>query len=450
MRDRRPSSERHYTGGRWGSAGGLWRNGDFLKLWAGQSVSLLGSQVTLVALPLAGILVLHAKAGQLGLLNAAEYTPVLLITLIGGVWADRYRRRPLMLASNVGLALVTGVIPVLGWLGLLSMNILFVVAFAAGIFTAQFNVTYIAYLPTLVDKKDLVGGNSKLQASQSIAQVAGQGASGVLVQLLTAPGAILVDSISYLVAAVGMLSIRTREAMPQRAMRRSIAREAGEGLRLTWSSNLLRSLIIESAWFNMFNDVVVVVIPIYALRTLHLHPATLGLIIASGSIGAFTGAVLAGRIARRIGVGPAMASGMLAACVAYEVLPLAGGRHLVLISLLVACYIVYGAGMALFNVHSLSIRQTLVPNHMLGRVTASYRLVSWATIPVGGALGGLVAEVAGSRVALLIAGSALMAGALIFATTRSARLRTLEDIPTDLQLTAPPIPVTSSPQGQEG
>jgi MFS family permease len=416
--------------------GRLWRDGDFLRLWAGQSISLLGSQVTLIALPLAGILVLHASPGQLGLLNAAEYLPVLFITPLGGVWADRYLRRPILLGTNVGLALVTGIVPLLGWLGGLSMGVLYLVAFMAGTLTAQFNVAYIAYLPALVDKADLVEGNSKLQSSQSVAQVAGQGASGILVQFLTAPGAVLVDSASYAVAAVAVLAIRRREQRPSQAARRHILREAAEGLRVTWGSRLLRSLIIESAWFNMFADVMQVVVPIYALRTLHLAPATLGVIIACGSAGAFAGAVLAGRLARRVGVGPAMAVGMLAACAAYQLIPVAAGRREVVIAALIGCYLLYGTGMALFNVHSLSIRQALVPNHMMGRVAASYRLVSWATIPVGGALGGLAAGIVGSRVTLLAAGGALLGGAVVFSLTRSARVRSLDDIPSDLELVA--------------
>jgi MFS family permease len=390
----------------------------------------------MIALPLTGILALHAAPGQLGLLNAAEYLPVLFVTPLGGVWADRYRRRPILLGSNAGLALITGVVPLLGFLGGLSMGVLYLVAFLAGMLTAQFNVAYIAYLPTLVSKADLAEGNSKLQSSQSVAQVAGQGASGVLVQFLTAPGAVLVDALSYVVAAVAMLSIRQREPRPEHAAPRNILREAAEGLRLTWASRLLRPLIIESAWFNMFADVMQVVVPIYVLRTLHLAPATLGVIIACGSAGAFAGAMLARRLARRTGVGPAMAVGMVVTCAGYQLVGVASGGRGVLIAELIGCYLIYGAGLATFNVHSLTIRQALVPNHMMGRVTASYRLVSWATIPVGGALGGLAAGIFGSRVTLLAAGGALLAGALVFSVTRSARLKSIDDIPADLQISA--------------
>jgi MFS family permease len=163
--------------------------------------------------------VLDATPAQIGLLNAAEYLPVLFITLLGGVLADRRRRRPLLFWANAGRALILGVIPILGWQAGLSMPVLYAVAMTAGILTAQFDVTYIAYLPTLVDKRDLVQGNSKLQSSQSVAQVAGQGASGVLVQLLTAPGAIIVDALSFVVSAVTLLLIRTPEPAPAAAER---------------------------------------------------------------------------------------------------------------------------------------------------------------------------------------------------------------------------------------
>jgi len=190
---------------------GLWRHTDFLRLWSGQTVSLFGTQVTMLALPLTAMQLLDASAGQLGILNALEYLPVACVTLLAGVLADRVRRRGLLIVSNLCRAVVLAAVPVAAWTGHLNIAILYAVAFVTGVFTAQFDVAYQAYLPTLIEKRLLVDGNSKLQASQSIAQTAGQGLSGVLIQLLTAPIAIVVDSASYVVSIVTLLAIRSVE-----------------------------------------------------------------------------------------------------------------------------------------------------------------------------------------------------------------------------------------------
>ena len=403
--------------------GRLWHNLDFLKLWAGQSTSQVGSRLTELALPLTGILMLGATPGQLGILTAAEYVPVLFVTMLAGVWADRHRRRPILLATNVGRAAILGVVPLLAVLGGLSMTVLYGVALSAGILTALFDVTYISYLPSLVEREDLVEGNSKLQSSQSLAQVAGQGAAGVLVQLVTAPGAILFDAISYVVAAVSIVSIRTPEPTPVRDTdRRSIRCDMAEGLRFALASRVLRPLMLQSAMFNLVNAVILVVLPVYALRTLHFQPATLGLVIACGSAGALAGAMGAARVGRRLGAGGAMALGMGAAAAGFLLLPAAAGSRAAVITLLIAAFCLYGAGLALFNVHSLSTRQRVVPTNMLGRVTASYRMLSYATIPLGGLLGGQAAGELGIRTTLMMAAIALTASAVLFARSGVARV----------------------------
>jgi MFS family permease len=403
--------------------GRLWHNREFLKLWAGQTASQAGSRVTDLALPLTAILMLDASAGQVGMLVAAEYAPSLVVTLVAGVWADRHRRLPILVGANLGRAALLALVPILALTGGLSMAVLYAVALSAGILTTLFDVTYISYIPTLVDRIDLVEANSKMQSSQSVAQVAGHGAGGVLVQLLTAPGAVLVDAVSYLVAAASLLSIRHREPAPQApAGRRSVAREASAGLRFTLGSSVLRPVMLQSAVYNLFNAVVLVVLPVYALRHLHLSPATLGLVIASGSIGAVAGAMAAARVGRRLRPGPAMAVGMGLASGGFLMLSLAGGGHGLVIAQLVAAHCVFGAGLVIFNVHALSIRQRIVPHDMMGRVTASYRMVSWAMIPAGSLLGGLSADALGPRPTLLGAALGLGIGTALFAASRGARV----------------------------
>ncbi len=193
---------------------GLWRHPDFLKLWAGQTVSLCGSEVTALALPLTAVLVLKAGPAQMGLLRAIESVPALLVALLAGVWVDRVRRRPLLIGANLGRAALLGSIPVAASLGLLRLDVLYIVAFAAGTLAVVFSVAYSAFFPSLVAPEHLVEGNTKLEMSRSVAQIAGTGLGGTLVQLLTAPIAIAVDAFSFVVSALSIAAIRAPETRP--------------------------------------------------------------------------------------------------------------------------------------------------------------------------------------------------------------------------------------------
>jgi len=398
----------------------LWGHADFLRLWGGQTAALFGAQVTLLALPLTALQLLDASASQLGLLNALEYLPVACVTLLAGVLADRVRRRRLLIGANIGRALVLGLVPLFYWLGHLSLGLLYTVAFATGVFTAQFDVAYQAYLPSLIERRLLVEGNSKLQSSQSVAQTAGQGLSGVLIQLLTAPVAVVVNSFAYLVSVGTLLDIKTVEPVRQ-APRRKVRAEVAEGWRVTLAHPVLRVVMLQSAWFNLLWDVVLVVMPLYGIRALHLGTAELGLVIAAGSVGAFGGSLVAGRFGRRLGTGRAMAVGMFLGCVALALLPLASGRGAPAVALLTAGYVGNGFGLTIFNVHSVALRQALVPVELTGRVSATYRFAAFAVIPLGGFGGGLLAGFLGTRTALVVTVAGLVAGAALFLFSGSVR-----------------------------
>ncbi|MGW2592406.1 MFS transporter [Streptomyces sp. NPDC001515] len=400
---------------------GLWHHRDFRRLWAGQTVSLLGSRVTELALPVTAIVLLDAGPAQLGLLNSAQYLPVLCVTLFAGVLADRVRRRPLLIAANLGRAAILTAVPLLAWLGGLGVWALCAVAFATGVLTALFDVAYQAYVPSLVAKERLVEGNSKLQASRSVAETAGQGLGGTLIQVLTAPVAILVDCLGYLFSAAMLLRIRTPEQPPARpeGTRPSVRREIVAGLRMTLNSRLLRVIMVHASLYNLLWDVVLVVFPLYGIRELHLGPAGLGVIIAAGSVGAFGGALSAGRLGERLGVGRAMVAGMLVASAATLLLPLAPGSTTGQV-LLGAGYVLNGFGIAVFNIHSITLRQATVPPELIGRVSATFRFLTWAVIPLGGLLGGLLAAAAGPRAALALTAGGLTAAALVFLCSRSA------------------------------
>ncbi|MDA0632749.1 MFS transporter [Nonomuraea sp. MCN248] len=398
---------------------GLWRHGDFLKLWGGETVSQFGAQITVLALPLTGILTLDASAGELGVLTAMQFAPVLLITLFAGVWLDGNRKRPALITANVGRAVLLGAVPVLHLAGLLSMPVLYAVAFLTGLLTAVFDVAYVVYLPSLVPKDQLVQANSRLEATYSIASIGGPGAGGLLVQWLTAPVSIVVNAVTYLAAAISVAAIRHREPPPERpADRPSTWMEIKEGLATTLRDPLLRPLTIGSAWFNLFEQVILTLYLLYGVRELRLSTGLLGVILAIGSVGALAGSFLADRAGRVLGIGRTMVWTMILGSAALGLVPAAAGSPLAAGAVLAAGLFVYGLSMALFNVHSLSLRGAIVPPELLGRVTATYRFFVYGTIPVGGLLAGLMGERLGVRTAMAIAVAALLAGGVAFAATR--------------------------------
>ncbi|MHB1417673.1 MAG: MFS transporter, partial [Chloroflexota bacterium] len=287
---------------------GLWRHRNFLKLWTGQSVSQLGSQITLLALPLTAALLLNASPLEMGFLSAVEMAPFLLIGLPAGVWVDRWPRRPVLIAGDVGRAVVLVTVPVGYLVGLLTMAQLYVVAFISGILTVFFDVAYMSYLPSLVERDQLIEGNSKMETTRAAAEVAGPGLAGTLVDLLSAPLAIAFDALSFIVSAIFVWNIRTDEsaALGARAGKRNgLWVEVGEGLRYVAMHPLLRSIAGCTATSNLFSSAFGPIYILFAVRELGLEPATIGFIFAVGNVGFLVGASLASRVADRLGLGPA-------------------------------------------------------------------------------------------------------------------------------------------------
>ncbi|MGH2555224.1 MAG: MFS transporter, partial [Actinomycetota bacterium] len=286
----------------------LWRHRDFMKLWSGQTISQLGSQVTLLALPLAAILLFKATPFQVGILSTLEFLPFLLFGLPVGVWVDRLRRKPILVIADIGRFLILGSIPLAHALDALHIGHLYVAAFLAGVLTVFFDVAYAAYLPSLIDRDRLVDGNSKLEISRSGAQLAGPGLGGVLVQALTAPVAILADAASYLGSVLFLVLIRRPEppVEPGSGDRPKMARQIREGLRYVLRHTLLRPVILCTATLNLASGLYQVVILLFAVRSLGMSPGLIGGLLALGNLGFLVGAFVAGRISRRLGVGPTL------------------------------------------------------------------------------------------------------------------------------------------------
>lgn len=382
----------------------LWHHADFMKLWAGQTISVIGSQISFLVLPLVATITLGASPLQMGFLTAASSLPSLVIGLHAGALIDRHERRPVMIASDIGRAILLGLVPVSWAIGLLSMELLYVVAILGGMLTLFFDVAYQAFLPTIVDRDRLTEGNSKLAQSSAAAEIVGPTLGGWLVQLLTAPFAIVVDAVSYLVSALLLARIRTSESKPTQADRsRRLSAEIGEGLRIVLGDPTLRVIVGSRGILNLFNAMLEAVFVLYIVKSLGVSAGALGFIFAVGSVGFLIGALLPGRIADRFGVGRATIGGIALVGLSDLLVPLASGSMIVVVPLLVAAQFLFGLGLTVFNVHQTGLRQALVPDHLRGRATATSRVLVTALIPVGALLGGIAGEMIGLRATLVLA-----------------------------------------------
>lgn len=385
---------------------GLWRHPDFRKLWAGQTISLFGSQITLLALPLVAVLTLHASPTQMGILRVFQTAPALLLGLFIGVWIDRVRRRPILLGADIGRALVLSVIPLVAALGVLRMEVVYVVGFLVGILTICFDVAYMSFLPSLVRREQLVEGNSKLEVSFSIASIGGPSLAGVLVQVITAPVAIALDAVSFLISGLFLSSIRMKEPPPvPRTQRQRVWDEIIEGLRAVVGNPALRALAITPAIVNLGLGIQATVFLLFLIRDLHLEPALIGVILTATGPGFLLGALMTGWLGQRFGLGPVLLGAGFAYSLTRLALPFAYGPPGIIILALAGANLISGITGQINAITSVSLRQTMTPDRMLGRVNASIRFIAWSTAPLGGLIGGVLGERIGLRPALGVAAS---------------------------------------------
>ncbi len=403
---------------------GLWRNNDFLKLWVGQTVSLLGSSVTFLALPLTAVLVLEATPAEMGLLAAAGTLPSLLFGLFTGVWVDRQRRRPILIAADVGRAILLLVIPVMAILSVLRIEFLYGLAFLLGVLTLFFGVAYRSFLPSLVGRAQLIDANSNLEMSRSASEIAGPALAGGLVQLVTAPIAIVADALSFLVSAVSLSLIHTPEAAPvPRESRQDVRREIVEGLALVSRDRLLRAVTGCAGTVSFFNQVLEAVWVLYVTRELGIEPGLLGMIFASGSIGFLVGSLLCEPMTQRFGPGRAIPGGLIVLAAGDLLIPLAGGSMATIVAMLITGQFLFGLGLTFYNINQVSLRQQVTPDHLQGRMNATISFVVSGIAPIGALLGGALGETIQLRTTLLIAvlGELLAVFWLLFSPVRQLR-----------------------------
>jgi len=372
--------------------GKLWRHPDFLKLWAGESVSVFGSQVTVLAVPTVAILILHAGPFQVGILSALEFLAFPTLGLVAGVYADRLRRRPIMIICDIGRALALGSIPVAFVLNLLTLEQLYFVALLTGIFTVFFDVSYQSYLPALVDRPNLIEGNTKLEITRSTAQVAGPAAAGFLIQLIGGAKAVAVDAVSFFLSALALASITKPEPEPRPSTASGASGfipEMREGIDVVFRNPILWRIAACTATTNLGSNMVFgAVFLVFAYRQLHLSAGVVGVVFALSSVGALAGAFLAGWVARRLGIGPTLGVMVIVGGLALLATPLAlVGVPAVILA---TTGFIEGLTIPIYNINQVSLRQAITPDRVQGRMNATMRTIVWGTIPLGAFIGGIL------------------------------------------------------------
>jgi MFS family permease len=411
---------------RWGV---LWTHADFMMFWAGETVSLFGTQVTSLALPLTAIIVLHATPGQLGVIRFLQTVPFLLLALLIGAWVDRRRKRPVMIGSNAARFVLVGLVPILAVAGALGMPILYLLAFGIGVATVFFDVCWMSYVPSLVGKDQLAEANSKVSTSYAAADVSGPALGGVLVQLLGAPKAMAADALSYLVSIGTLLAIKTEEPAPERPAERHLLAEIREGLQLVLGNRYVRATTAQGGLWNFCYIMTDTIFLLYAIRELHFTPSLIGLVIGVGMTGGIVGSALASSFSRRFRYGPTIMIACGFGTLPSFLIPAAQGSRPLLAVLFMVAYFPIRFGAVTANVLMITLRQTVTPARLLGRMNAAARTVLYT----GGSLGAITAGLLGSTIGLR---NTLWVAAVGFALTLIPLL--LSPIPTLRELPPPP------------
>jgi len=387
----------------------LRENVAFRRFFAGQAVSLVGDQVSLIALPLVGILVLHAGAAQMGYLTTASLLPNLLFSLHAGAWVDRRgRRREVMLAADVGRAALLVSIPVAYAVDQLTIEQLYVVGFLEGLLSVFFYVAYSTLFVALVPRKSYIEANQLLNGSRALSFVGGPSLGGILVQVLSAPAALVVDAFSFLGSAFSLSRIRPVEP-PTEPAERGHLRAGASYIR---HSPIVRASLLATATINFFNFVFFALVFLYANRYLHIQPAALGIVIGVASIGSVIGSVVTGRISRRIGVGPAFVLGCFVFPAPLVLVPLAAGPHWLVVGCVLVAEFFSGLGVMMLDISGGAIKAAVVPDRLRARVSGAYMVVNYGVRPLGALMGGLLGAEIGVRETLWIATVGAIAGVL--------------------------------------
>lgn len=399
----------------------LWSHHDFRALWAGDTISQFGSAIGRTVIPLVAAGTLAATPWEMGVLSASSMAAFLLIGLPAGVWVDRLRRRPIMLIADFARAALLLSIPLAWWADVLTLAQLVVVALLVGVCTVFFDIAYQSYLPSLVGRDQLVEGNSKLEASRSVAEVSGPAVAGGLAQLVGAANGVLINGIGYLSSAYFLLRISSVEPKPEPSAQRKLSREIAEGLRFVFHNRSLSAIVGCTGTANFFGGITAAVIVLFLLRDLGLSDGAVGLLFSAAGIGGVLGAVTANWWNTRLGQTRVIWLSLLVTQPIGLLIPLAAADWRIAFVALGDMALAYGA--VVYNIAQVSYRQAICPDRLLGRMNASVRFIVWGALPLGGITGGLLGEWLGVRSTLWVAmvGGSLAAAWVLFSPLRTER-----------------------------
>ena len=394
-----------------------WRSRSFRWLWASTALSTFGAEVGELALPLLAVLTLAAAPGELAALRTAQFLPFVLATLPFGLLVDRVRRRPLLIGADTGRFLLVALIPLAVWLGFASIPALCVLVFLVGTLTVLSQVAAFAFTPHVVAADSLPDANGRIAATEAAAEIGGRGIAGAAVQFLGAPVTMLANAVGYLASAIALSRVRDDEpraaGRPDSARgRRVAAAEIKEGLRTALRNRYVRALLGEATTYNLFNEIFVIGLLLYTVRTLGLSPAILGLIFVAGGIGSFLGAWFGTRWTGRWGYGRVLTVTMAVGNTVPLLAVFGGVAGSWAAALLGAVFLIVGLGIGVANSHAITVRQLATPDQLRGRVNSAYRLISWGAIPVGASVGGVVTTTFGAWPAMLTGGLGVAAATL--------------------------------------
>jgi len=404
----------------------LRRDLDFLKLWIGQTISEIGSRITIVVLPLIAVLILKAKPFQMGMLAGIGGFASLILGLAAGLCADRLRRRPILIVTDLGRAAVLGSIPLAAVFGTLRIQQIYAVVAVAGILTVLFDVAYQSYLPSLVGRDQILEGNSKLALSNAIAEIAGPGLAGILVQWLTSPVAILLDAFSFLASALAVWLIRKPEPQVVPTPRLRVWEELTAGLRAIAQTPILRAIAGHSGTTGFFGGFFASLYVLYVISDLHLNAALLGAVIAIGGVANVLGAAIAPRLMRRAGLGATLIGSILIMGAANLMIPLAHGSVVTATAFLMLAQ-VGDVCWPVFNVCELSLRQVITTGEVLGRVNGAMQMLNRGLLPVGSLAAGIFAEMMGVRPTLALGAAGLLSSSLWLVLSPIRKMRDYPD-----------------------
>jgi MFS family permease len=406
---------------------GLWRSPDFRRLWTSLTITSFGAQVTNLALPLTAALLLQATPLQMGVLVALETLPFALVSLHAGVLLDRVRKLPVVIACNVSRGVALLFIPVAAYGGWLSIEILFVVGFFCGVQNVVGGAAYQVLITQMAGRKRLVEANAKITLGETSAALVGPGFAGVLIQLLTAPFAIVFDAVTFLASGLMLRRLQVPNDVPHPGIRGPVLAEIHEGLLLVWRNRTLWSLAVVAAAWQVLHHMQIAVLILFATRDLGLSAGAIGVTYMAGGLGCVIAAASAEKLSARLGVGPVIVLGLgLTAC-AWQAFGFVGGSPRVATLLLGAAMLVFDFGAVLYGIAYLSLRQSITPDRLMGRMTATMRFLTVAAAPLGSLAGGALATGIGLRATLLVVGGLGIALALV--ATAWSPVRTHRQLP---------------------